>query len=333
MGRISSACHNGMQMASPKVSVAMVTYNHEGFITEALESAVSQQTRFPFEVIVGEDCSTDRTRDIVLDYQSRYPHLIRPVLHPANIGGHKNRTKVFEACTGQYVAVLEGDDAWTSPHKLQRQVDFLDEHPDYAVCFHKAVTYYEETGSYGPEMPDLDQTSYTFEELLAGNFIPACSVMYRRGPHTRVPEWCGQVRLGDWPLHLLHARHGKIGMLPECMGTYRVHRGGAWSVCAPREANERIIRVCRFLSAEFGGAYDEILDRVIATRRVNYAFDAVEARSPDASRALAEAITATPPFFRFSTKALIAAKLYFRPVIRMLGRARRALKAEAGSSI
>jgi glycosyltransferase involved in cell wall biosynthesis len=117
--------------ASPiKVSVAMITYNHERYIAKALDNVLSQSTNFDYEVIIGEDFSTDNTRSIIIDYQKRYPDKFQLLLNDKNIGMHKNTAQVLRACRGQYVALLEGDDYWTSTHKLQLQVDFLDRHPE-----------------------------------------------------------------------------------------------------------------------------------------------------------------------------------------------------------
>jgi glycosyltransferase involved in cell wall biosynthesis len=106
----------------PKVSIAMITYNHEKFIAQAMESVLAQQTDFPIELVIGEDCSTDGTREIVEQFAARYPDVIRPILHEKNVGMHRNGQAVLEACNGEYLAFLEGDDYWTNPAKLQSQV-------------------------------------------------------------------------------------------------------------------------------------------------------------------------------------------------------------------
>ena len=119
-----------------KVSVLTITYNHEKYIAQAIESVLIQEVNFDYELVIGEDCSTDKTREIVIDYQRKYPHKIRLLLNEKNLGMHRNFAQTYHACRGQYIAVLEGDDFWTSPHKLQKQVDFLDNNPDFAICFH-----------------------------------------------------------------------------------------------------------------------------------------------------------------------------------------------------
>src|SRR5687768_16687744 len=112
-----------------KVSVAMITYNHEAFVAQAIESVLMQKTDFDFELVIGEDCSTDKTREIVNGYKSKYGERIRVLLPAKNLGINRNLKQTLLACQGRYIALLEGDDYWTSSLKLQKQVNFLDTHP------------------------------------------------------------------------------------------------------------------------------------------------------------------------------------------------------------
>ncbi len=119
-----------------KVSVLVVTYNHENYIVQAIDSILAQEVNFDYEILIIEDCSTDRTRSIVLDLQAKYPERIRLSLAEQNECSNKRFATEFLASPAEYVATLDGDDYWTSPHKLQKQVDFLDAHPECAICFH-----------------------------------------------------------------------------------------------------------------------------------------------------------------------------------------------------
>src|SRR5712671_1493255 len=121
-----------------KLSIVMVTYNHERFIAQALSSVLAQRTNFDFEIIVAEDCSTDGTRAILMDFVRRYPGRILPLLRERNLGMVQNFREALMACRGEYVALLEGDDSWTREDKIQSQADFLDTHPDHAVCCARA---------------------------------------------------------------------------------------------------------------------------------------------------------------------------------------------------
>ncbi len=120
---------------NPMVSVYMLTYNHEKYIREALDSILMQKTTYSYEVIIGDDASTDSTPQIIMEYAEKYPKIIKPVLREKNIGAEKNGVDLKRRLQGKYVACLEGDDSWASPNKLQMQVDFLEAHPEYNAVF------------------------------------------------------------------------------------------------------------------------------------------------------------------------------------------------------
>src|SRR3989442_14564986 len=126
-----------------KLSVCLITYNHERFITQALESALAQKTNFEFEIVVGEDCSADHTRQILVEYQQRYPNTIRWMLPGKNLGPNRNFARTLQAWRGQYIALLEGDDYWIFPRKLQEQGNFLDWHAECAIYFHALRVFQE----------------------------------------------------------------------------------------------------------------------------------------------------------------------------------------------
>jgi glycosyltransferase involved in cell wall biosynthesis len=128
----------------PKVSVRIITYNHEKYIGSALDSVLMQEVNFPYEIVIGEDCSTDNTRKILLEYKERHPDLIRLLLHEKNTGIHYNIRQTVATCRGRYMAMLDGDDYWTDPHKLQKQVDFLDNNPGCPLCFHSVEVRHED---------------------------------------------------------------------------------------------------------------------------------------------------------------------------------------------
>ena len=123
---------------NPKVSVVIITYNQEKYIAQAIESIVCQKTIFPFEVIIAEDCSTDSTRNVCVDYQKQYPNLIRLILHEKNLGLIDNYKSALKECKGEYIAECGGDDFWCDEYKLQKHVDYMDKHDDVVVTYHDA---------------------------------------------------------------------------------------------------------------------------------------------------------------------------------------------------
>lgn len=214
-----------------KVSVAIITYNQAEFISQAIDSVLMQEVSFDYEIVIGEDCSTDGTRDILTAYQKKHPERIRLLLHEKNLGMNRNFIQTLQACDGKYVALLEGDDRWVSPYKLQKQVDFLENHPDCVMSFHNVVVQKEadkyEAWWYLPSKP---KEFFTLEDLLRGNFIPTGSTIFRAGLVEKFPEWFHKIKLGDWPFFVLLAQHGTIGFINEIMGVYRVHSMGGWSM-------------------------------------------------------------------------------------------------------
>ena len=235
-----------------KVSVIVLAYNHERFIGQALESILAQRVDFEYEVVVGEDCSTDRTREIVMDFQRRYPGRIVPLLRDKNMGAMRNMEATISACRGQYLALLEGDDYWTCEDKLQRQVDFLDAHPDYAICCARAQVMDERDTAHRVIFPQNPAGAYTIEDLLEGNFFATCTVMYHWGSVGAIPGWFREMKLGDWPLHALVAKSGKINLMDDVMAVYRIHPGGIWS---SQQEDGRLKETTRMLKA-----LDEHLD-------------------------------------------------------------------------
>ena len=220
------------------VSVICTAYNHKKYIKQCLDSLVMQKANFNFEIIIYDDCSTDGTREIVREYADKYPNLIRTILPKCNIaqteGFCKVNQMIFEKIKGKYHAGCEGDDYWIDEYKLQKQVDFLETHPDYSICFHPVKVVYdgfdfEKTDEIYPTQKMIESGT-TFELLLKGNFIQPASVVYHwMFNQTNAKQYFLDISPGDWFISLLHAKEGKIKMLPEIMAVYRRHPQGVWS--------------------------------------------------------------------------------------------------------
>ena len=258
-----------------KVSVSITTYDHERYIAQAVESVLAQETDFDFEIVVGEDRSTDRTREVVLELAARHPDRIRPVLAPENYGdgGKRIFLETIRACRGRYIATMDGDDYWTSPRKLQIQADFLDRHPECPMCFHDVLKIYED-GSRpparhnGPEQPRFS----TLEDMLPRCLPAACTPLFRREVLDELPDWYLGLPFGDWPLYILAAQRGPVGYLDEVMGVYRVHSGGVWSRLGTIQRLEGILGFYRQLGAALGPRYRALLRRAAARYARDLAF-------------------------------------------------------------
>ena len=210
----------------------MLTYNHGNFVGEAIQSVMDQNTNFQFCLFLIEDYSTDNTRQICIEMKEKYPEKIKLTLNKTNFGMQKNALQIHKACfesDAKYIAVLEGDDYWTDPLKLQKQVDFLDANPDFAICFHKAKIVYDD--GIEPSYPDINKNTKevtTIEDIVKGNYIHTPTVVFRNYKHT-LPEWFETAFPGDWVLHVMNACNGKIRFMNEEMGVYRVHSNGVLS--------------------------------------------------------------------------------------------------------
>jgi len=229
-----------------KVSVVVSTYNHERFIERALASVLAQRAAFDYEVIISEDCSTDATRDNVLRWAREHPQRVRILLSQRNLRSNEVVARAVRAAAGEYIALLDGDDYWTTPSKLQRQADYLDVHPECAICFHD-VELVDDRGTplEGRRWTPADQKPRsTLEDLWQGNFIATCSVMLRKTALPEIPRgYADFFPITDWPLYLLCAEHGDIGYVPEVMGAYRLHEGGLYS---PLSAADKLRETDRF---------------------------------------------------------------------------------------
>lgn len=216
---------------TPLVSVCMITYNHEAFIAEAIESVLMQQTNFPFELIIGEDISPDRTRSICEEYQARYPDMVRLLPSEKNIGLQQNFIEVLFRVRGKYIALLDGDDFWTDPHKLQRQVDFLEKNEAYSMVFHN-VHLLKHGQMSGLVYPEGRKETISITDILNHDYTQTCATLFRAAPLAQVPyadalQWI----YNDITLFALVLSDGSLARyMPEPMSTYRVHAGGVWSM-------------------------------------------------------------------------------------------------------
>ncbi len=212
------------------VSVAMPNYGQDQFISQAILGVLSQKAEFEIELIVANDCSPDNTEAIVQEIIQNHPNgsWIKYTRHAENKGAIPNFAWSISQAKGKYIAICEGDDYWTDPFKIQKQVDFLENNEEYSIIFHKV----KEINTSGNEAyailksPDEEQT-YNLKHLAAGNFIHTPSVVFRKN-FDELPSWIIYSPLGDYPLHMLNAQYGLIKYLPEEMAAYRVGNG-IWS--------------------------------------------------------------------------------------------------------
>lgn len=211
-----------MTGSTPKVSVCMISYRHEAYIAQAIESVLAQRVDFEFELVIGDDCSPDGTGAIIERYAACDPR-IRLLPRERNLGVMANFSRTLQACRGTYVAVCEGDDYWTNVHKLAAQTSFLDANPDHAAVTHQSQVVHNDR----PLRLFRDQVPVTLgiEDLIGGRLFHTASVFFRR--HV-VDLFAGAppVLSCDRLLNFCMAFAGKVHYSRECMCAYRLHDGG-----------------------------------------------------------------------------------------------------------
>ena len=262
-------------MNKPLVSICSITYNHAPYIRQCLDGFLMQQTTFPIEIIINDDCSTDGTTEIIHEYAEKYPDLIFPIFHEENqyqkgVRGMFQRF-VFPKARGKYIALCEGDDYWTDPLKLQKQVDFLEANPEYSLCFHNVEVRKEYGGKTNIDLNFYDAQGgqdYTAVDLIMRWIIPTCSVLFRKECVFEVPE-NANFKVGDNVLFLTCAKHGKIRCLVGYMAVYRRNlngvsiKGGAALQC------RNLITHYEALKESFPFLPRERMDAFILTRYVD----------------------------------------------------------------
>ena len=210
------------------VSVITLAYNHEKYIRQCLEGIVRQETDFKFELIIHDDASTDKTANIIHEYQERFPDIVKPIFQKENQysqGGNIGHRFLYPKAQGKYIAECEGDDYWTDPHKLQMQVDFLESHPDYSMCFHCAEIKYENDLHTYAEYKSVQNKDYVAEELLDHWVIPTASIVMKKECVFFPFKNPSAILTGDIFICFACLSMGKIRGLDRVMSAYRVHAG------------------------------------------------------------------------------------------------------------
>ena len=210
----------------------MITYNHGAFLATAIESILSQVTDYKFEIIISDDSSKDNTCEIIRKYAALYPDIIRPIYNKENIGMQRNFAQSLMACKGKYIAVLEGDDYWTDSFKLQKQIDFLEQNPDYSMC----ITSIDLINKNGEKIDspcgftNFEKSSYTIEEYIVPSerliLVPMMTLVARNILIWPLPDFFYKVGTSDMVLTLLFFLKGKLYYINEKTAVYREHLGG-----------------------------------------------------------------------------------------------------------
>lgn len=218
------------------VSISCITYNHEKYIAEALDSFLMQKTNFKYEILIHDDASTDQTPYIIKEYERKYPDIIKPIYQKENKyskGIRISATYNWPRAQGKYIASCEGDDYWTDPYKLQKQVDFMEEHPECVYCCHATQSISENGKPLNNIIkPKKIKRYFSTDDIIYEKNGPICqtsSVMFVRSIIDNLPEYFFDAPQGDYAFRIFCSTQGFIGYIDEVMSVYRRMSKGSWN--------------------------------------------------------------------------------------------------------
>lgn len=264
------------------VSVVCLTYNHEYLVSDALDGILKQKTNFKFEILVHDDASTDHTQDVIKAYERKYPMLIRPIYQKENQMKQCNILSkyLYPKARGKYLAFCEGDDFWTAPDKLQRQVDFLESHSDYSLCMHNAVKWnYETNKKINLDTFEKTGTYDQKEQILAGlgtDFPAFASYVCRTELVKKMPEFFTESSVDDYSLRQYLASVGKVYYFEESMSVYRVSTPASYMKTLAKDQsvyNKYTVEMIRFFhkfDIYTNQKFHDIINRKIVSDYLGY---------------------------------------------------------------
>lgn len=315
-----------MANSSASISVLLVSYNHEEHIHQALDSLFRQKFEGSIELVIADDSSTDNTLSIIKNHEGKDSRFTFKYLdYSKNLGITKNYKRGFAACSNEYVAVLEGDDYWTSPHKLRRQLDFLSDHWECDLCSTNYFVYEEDRAQLTPRAPiTAGHRLITARELISDNIVGNFSTcMYRRTALSRLPDAMFDIKSYDWITNIILARTSLIGFIQEPMSVYRLHASGIWTQTPHLEKLKTQLELLPAYDALTDHIFHEDFDllasrlrQVITASQISQAAEAV---SKPVIRAVPTLLNYLPPILIVALKSLVPVALK-KLIVRLVNR-------------
>ncbi len=243
-----------------KINIILITYNHAAYIRQTLESILMQEISADVEIIIADDCSPDNTADIIKEYEDKTDFTFTYLQHPHNLGYVRNYQQAFKACAGDYVAIMEGDDYWTSPNHLQNHINHLVEHPDSPMSYNRHLRLFVDQGreEIFDWLSDKDYELVTTEQLAMGNRIGNLSCCMFRGKYIKeIDAQLFDMEIADWMLGMYMGQFGPLMYLKEVTSAYRIHDNGQWSKMDERSQFIRTIELINEYDNYFNYKYTE----------------------------------------------------------------------------
>lgn len=251
------------------VSISCITYNHEKYIGDAIDSFLMQKTNFKYEILIHDDASTDSTADIIREYEKKYPDLIKPIYQTKNQYSNGEDVDYInnKRANGKYLAICEGDDYWTDPYKLQKQVDYMEGHPECTLCVHGGFVVSTEKIVKYHNRPNKGSKIYKVDEVIKGDggLFLTNSMLYPKVLSNNRPTFLENAPVGDYPLAINLALLGTVYYMDELMSAYRVGVQGSWTEMNVLNTNnkkqhfEEIAKMLNELNQYTNYQYEEVI--------------------------------------------------------------------------
>lgn len=249
------------------VSICCITFNHAPYIRQCLDGFMMQKTDFSFEVLIHDDASTDGTQEIICEYVKKYPDVIKPIYQVENQyskGVKVGITYNFPRAKGKYIALCEGDDYWIDPLKLQKQVDFMEDHPNYSLCFHNAIIINEFQDNEVIRFNRISQNrNVALHEIIDVFIIPTASMFFRSNLVKTIPQWVTSIYSGDFSLALLLANSGEMYCFKDYMSVYRKNLGGMSVASQGEYVCQQHLLLLRLFDENTQYKYHDIIERKV----------------------------------------------------------------------
>lgn len=317
--------NNAFSGPAPLVSVAMTAYNSEAWLSRALDSVLRQQTPFAIEIVIGDDCSKDKTVAVARSYAERHPDVIRVLERAKNLGMQRNFYDTFENCRGKYIAWLDADDYWTDPEKLAIQVQLLESDPTVGACGHFVRQVTAKGDVLHRKRPAVDAGRHGLERIIRSNFVPSPTIVFRNGVHRNLPAWFFDLTgLADWPILFMSGLAGDIVLVDRVMADYVLTPGSAYMSKNPLYQELIDLEFCERMESLLAPKWHPSVRAAMGKRYAGIAYLYLKQRNFPAGREAADKAFHLPNLFdNFFSKIKI---VVLATVCETLWRTRRALQ-------